>query len=414
MKRKLHRLIVFLLLCQLNAVAQKEGFNYEAAIKPVDSSGFYNIVLTPELNAHLKTDYSDLRIVNDTGKWVPHLVRNLGPGFLDDIIVYDLKTVKKESSSKRTELIVTGKDSITSNLVLYIGNTVAERFCAVSGSNDLSSWFIINDSVLINPVGDAKKTETTFDISFPPCNYKFLRLQINNQDREPFNMIKVGTRGITSAAAKFGRYPMIENPACVIYQKDSSKLTVVKVEQSAAYHFEVLSIKISGVKYFKREAYLYIPNSRNEVLNNPKHSKGTFTLSNNSTLQFHFPKSNPQTFYIFIHNDDNLPLRIEEVKTFNSYRVATAYFEKGNHYKLLLDNPSASIPNYDLDMKDISEEAITPSVTVGKIISLKKPTIISQPRDSSNKLIWFIITIAAIVLGFFTYRLITDMNKSKT
>ena len=37
MKKKLHRLLVFFLLCQLNAAAQTEGYNYEAAIKPVDS-----------------------------------------------------------------------------------------------------------------------------------------------------------------------------------------------------------------------------------------------------------------------------------------------------------------------------------------------------------------------------------------
>ena len=414
MKKKLDKLIVLFLLGSLSAAAQTAGYNYEAPITAVDSSGFYNIVLTPEMNAHLKADYSDLRIVNDSGKWVPHLVRNLNTEFTDDFVVWDLKTVKKENSSKATELIVSGKDSITSNLVLYLGNTAAERFCSLSGSNDLNSWFTINDSILINPASDSKKTETFFDINFPPCNYKFFRLQINNRDKEPYNITHVGTRGVVSAAAKFGRYPLVENPACVISQKDSSKISIIKVEQAAAYHFETVSVKISGVKYFKREAYLFIPISLNHSFNNPGQLTGNFTLSNNSTLQFRFPLNKVKTFYIIIHNDDNLPLKVEEVKTFTNYRVATVYLEKSKQYKLLLDNAATTAPQYDLNIKDISEEEIVPSATVGKIVSIQKPAAIEQLKDNPQKIIWIVITLAAVVLGFFTYRLITDMNKSKS
>jgi hypothetical protein len=413
MKKKLHKLFVFILLCQLQVSAQTEGYNYEAAIKPVDSSGFYNIVLTPELNAHLKTDYSDLRIVNDTGKWVPHLVRSLSTEFTEDFVIWDLKIIRKENSSKETELVVSAKDSISSNLVIYLSNTVAERFCSVSGSNDLSSWFTINDSILINPSSDSKKVETFFDISFPPCSYKFFKLQLNNRNKEPFNIIHVGTRGVVRVATKFDRYHIVENPACVISQKDSSKLSIIKVEQSAAYHFETVSVKVNGVKYFKREAYLYIPISINHSFSNPGQLTGNFTISNNSTLKFRFPSNKTKIFYIIIHNDDNLPLKVEEVKTFTNYRVATAYLEKGSHYKLLLDNPSAAAANYDLTIKDISAKENIPSPTIGKITSIKTTTIAATTSNFKN-LIWLTIAIAAIILSFFTFRLITDMNKSKT
>lgn len=411
MKKKLHKLLVFFVLCQLNAVAQTGGFNYEAAIQPVDSSGFYNIVLTPELNARLKIDYSDVRIVNDSGKWVPHLVRNLRSGYVHGSTIFDLKIIRKENNNTLTELVVPGRGSINSNLTLFIANTAAVRFCSVSGSNDLNSWFTINDSILVNPVSDPAKSETIFDINFPPCNYQFFRVLIDNRDKAPFNITHVGTRGLVSPAAKSGQYSMVENPPCAVSQKDSAKITVIKIQQSAAYHFEVFSVKISGVKYFKRDAYLYIPGSAD--LNSSAQSKIRFTFSNNSNLQFSLRPCNPQTFYIYIHNDDNLPLKIDEVKTFSSYSVATAYLDKGTHYKLLMDNLSVTAPDYDLYPNDIPGDVNIPTASISELISLQQPAVTEQ-KSNPKALIWIAIGIAVIVLGFFTYRLITDMNKSKT
>jgi hypothetical protein len=412
MKKKLYKLFLLLLFCQLQVVAQTEGFNYEAAIQLVDSSGFYNIVLTPELNAHLKTDYSDLRIVNDSGRWVPHLVRNLGGGFTDPFIIWDLKTIRKENDSKKSVLIVSAKDSVNSNIVLFITNTVAERFCTVSGSNDMTSWFAINDSILIDPERNTNKTEILFDINFPPCSYRFLKIEIINNDKNPINITHAGTRGVISPAARFGGYSIIENPACTIQQKDSGKISVLKVEQPLACPFEVISLQISGVKYFKRGAYLYVPGSDDHVVNDPKAAESNMALSNNSSLQFRFRKNKAKVFYIYVYNEDNLPLKIEDIKTFISYRVATVYLEKTNHYKLLVDNATAMLPDYDISEKDFQGEKVIPSANIMKIVSLQKPTLI-EPKSNSSTLIWLAISLAAIVLAFFTYRLVTDMNKSK-
>ena len=87
--------------------------------------------------------------------------------------------------------------------------------------------------------------------------------------------------------------------------------------------------------------------------------------------------------------------------------------EKGKQYKLLLNNIAATLPDYDLAVYDIPYEKNMLSATVGKIISIQKPTPATSPKDNSKKLIWIVIGLAAIILGFFTYRLVTDMKKSK-
>ena len=413
MKKKLHKLIALFLLAQLHVAAQTAGFNYEAPITPVDSSGFYNIVLTPQLNAHLKTDYSDLRIVNDSGKWVPHLLRMPNTEIVNDPVMFERKILEKENTPLYTKIILEGKAEGISNIILTVKNTAAKRYCTLSGSDDRSSWFVINDSIEVSAYKVNENNNSSITLLFPPVNYKYFKVVINNNGKEPLNIISAGTEGINNLPGKWFRYPPVENPTATIFQKDSSKFSYIKIEQSASYHFEKIALKISGTKYFNRFAELYIPSSGTHSFYNPGRLIQTLALSNNSTLQFNVPISNTKTFYIIIQNDDNLPLKVEEVKTFVNYRIATAYLEKSKQYKLLLDNPIATAPNYDLSLKEITIKENIPLITVAEIISIQKPTPATPPKDNSKKLIWIVIGLAAIILGFFTYRLVTDMKKSK-
>ncbi|MDB5280573.1 MAG: hypothetical protein JWR61_5528, partial [Ferruginibacter sp.] len=73
MKPKWISVFFFNLLC-LCCSAQTAGYKYFSLLDTVKQSSFYNIVFTPEISARVKTDYSDIRIVNKEGKWVPHLL----------------------------------------------------------------------------------------------------------------------------------------------------------------------------------------------------------------------------------------------------------------------------------------------------------------------------------------------------
>lgn len=67
--------ILLLLLISTCTHAQTQGYKYSATLDTVSTAGFYNIALSPMLTAHLKTDLSDIRVINEEGKWVPHVVR---------------------------------------------------------------------------------------------------------------------------------------------------------------------------------------------------------------------------------------------------------------------------------------------------------------------------------------------------
>lgn len=415
MKKKLCSLLLFCIITASSSVAQIAGWHYEAALDSTKEAGFYNIVLTPAICAYLKTDYSDLRIVNDSGKWVPHLLRLPNSELTAEDILWELPIIKKENTTAFTELIVKGRSSNISTLVLELKNTDAERFSTLTGSDDSKKWFIINDSILIKPNKPVDEVQVGFNIHFPPNDYKFYRLVLHNNGKAPFNIIGVGTvEPATGSDTNLVHRP-IENPATTIQQKDSVKLSYIKVTQQANYHFNELHLKVSGVKYFSRTVGLYIPASTVHSFNNPGQLVKYFIVSNNSNLQFRMPIIiNAPVFYLIIQNEDNLPIKIDEVKTYKSYQVATVYFEKGNHCKLLMDNATATEPNYDLKNLAISNKLLQslPAINISGIKAIPQPAAAASPAN--NKwLIWLTIAAAAFVLGFFTYRLVSEMNKSK-
>jgi hypothetical protein len=395
-------------------MGQTAGYQYQADIDRVDSSGFYNIVLTPEINAHLKNDYSDLRIVNDSGKWIPHISWSPNEQYNLEAVESILKIIKKENTKSYTDIIVESSDSNSNRLHIKLKNTLAERYCTLTGSDDLLSWYIINDSIAVKPEKNSFDNNCDFTIEFPPVTYKYFRIYIHNEGRDPFNIINIFGKGITPGFPHNGkwisRYPDIENPLCSFKQSDSSGFTYIDISQQSTFHFSKIALKVSGAKYYFRNAELYIPENPSSHYGK---LVGSFAISNNSTLEFTFKDCNAAHFFIKIINNDNPPLKIESIKTFTRYIVSSAWLEKINRYKIIMQNEKSVQPNFDLQLSDVLLVYPVPPIGIGPITSLQPITNEASPTKNNKWQIWLLIFVAIFVLGFFTFKLITDMNKSK-
>ncbi len=408
MKKRWSSIILFCWIT-VSSAAQTAGYKYFSLLDSVKTSGFYTVELTPEITAHLKTDYSDLRIVNDSGKWVPHVMySNNSKAF--DVAFMGLKFIKTENGKLKTTLLIENSFDVISNIGLTVRNTTAERFCTLSGSDDKINWFVINDSILINPSFDNINTSNTFMLNFPSSNYKYFKLIIYNNNKDPFDIKDVITK-TPPVLELYSLHESMQNPISKIQQKDSGKISYIKIIQGQTYHFDHISFKLSGVKYFSRKADLYIPENNTHSFSSPGRLLQSFTLSNNSTLQFKVPLSNVPIFYLLINNEDNLPLRVTEVKTSNSYHSITGYMEKGNNYKLILDNLSATTPNYDL--VKLAKEMPAKILKSEKIIAIENKLPELSPAKNNKWILWTAITAALLILLLFTKKMITEVNKSK-
>lgn len=390
--------------------AQTEGYKFYAPLDSVKKSGFYNIGVTPELNARLKTDYSDLRIINGNNKWVPHILHVPHNEYTGTAISMDLKFSIPENASANTEVLIEKAQSTMSSFGLLISNTAAERFCTLSGSNDKSNWFVINDSILLQPTPEADATENIININFPPSSYSFYKIVIHNKNKDPFNIKSVvQNTGITSPLRK-----IIDNPLTSLQQRDSGKITYIKISQQHPYQFDNISLQLSGVKYYKRSVQLYIPYADKHSFSSPGQLLESFTISNNSTLEFKIPLSKALVFYLLISNEDNLPLTVKEVKTSYSNHYITAYLDSGNNYSIIMSNEDAVMPNYDLSGLNNKISDSIPYLLFGKITAFPETGLPAKPEKKNNLLLWSSIVAALLILLFFTYKMLKEVDKKKT
>jgi hypothetical protein len=412
MEKKIFRLLISGLCMSLSAMGQTEGYEYQAGISKIQNTGFHNIVLTPAINAYLKTDYSDLRIINSKGKWVPHLLSEAGVTGTVPVGLAEQRILKKNNSDQFTEIVIKTDKSTISGLVIETTNAEVERFCTLTGSDDSTNWYIINDSIPVKPRPYGGGGKSSLNIAFPPNDYRFYKLLIANEGFAPFNIVKVLSSGISrDAGSVSGSY--IENPSPAVIQQDSGRFTFVKIIQPAGHHIEKIALKISGVKYFYRKAELFVPGPRSNISNQPGRFLKSFIISNNSDLQFLIPLINADSFFLVIYNEDNPAIKIEEVRTFSNRHTVSAYLEKGENYHLLMCNNGAVHPDYDLPELNLDLSKSLPEATIGPIILIVGGRETSSSSRNNQRMIWLAILVAAIMLGFFTYKLVTEMNKKE-
>ena len=412
MKKKWINLLLFCLIT-LHSTAQTDGYTFYSQLDTIKKSGFYNIELGPALNAFIKTDYSDVRIVNESGKWIPHVLCNPAQEITNHPVQFDLKFTKTEIPAISTALIIENKLGTISNIGLGITNTEAERFCSLSGSNDQQNWFVINDSILINPSPSEEKTENIFTINFPPSDYRFFKVHINNKNKDPF-LIKAVVCSSSADSPVNDKTKKIENPAVTVLQKDSGRISYIKITQRLPYQFDNITLEPGSVKYFNRRADLFVPDRADHSFSNPGDFLQSISISNNSTLQFNTPLSKGSNFYLLINNEDNLPLKVNAVKTFCNGRYLTAYLEAGVSYRLILGNESSVQPNYDLSNLNSKESDSIPFLLAAAPQPIPKNSIAESDSKENKWILWASIAAALLILVFFTGKMLKEIDKRKT
>jgi hypothetical protein len=316
-----------------------------------------------------------------------------------------------ENNKLNTVILISENKLTLNNISLLLKNTDAERYCKISGSDDSKKWFVINDSILINPSVDESNTETDFKIDFPKSKYNFYKLEIVNSNKDPFSIKNIVTNSFPSDVSNI-KVNFIQNPATTLLQKDTAKFSYIKVTQQQPFHFDKFNLKISGTKFYSRRIELYVPYTEQNSFSNMGALIESFNISNKTSLQFNFPKQASNTFYLLIYNEDNLPLKITEVLTSANECVLTTYLEKGQPYKLLLDNETATQPIYDLDNTPPSAKDIIATLGVKQILPFNENKIVT-PKDSNyNKwIIWIALGAGLLILLLLTKKMLKEVDK---
>jgi hypothetical protein len=373
-------------------------FRNTAKIDSVKKPGFYTIDITPVLSSLVKTDFSDLRIVDEAGNQVPYLLGNSLPT-MDTTRLRSLKIIQNilNDSGQSVLIIENGKDEKTDGLYLHIRNAAVSRTIAFSGSNDGKSWFSIIENVSLEKQFVQNQDNITEYISFPLSSYRYFRLIVYNGKNDPLDIVSVQKSAGKGLAKKD---TVLINPSRSFIRKDSNKLTSLVIKNLKDYHIDVVELKVTGPKFYKRQLDLFT----GEEL------KGSYTVSSDTLIILSLPVFNDSIFTIKIYNEDNPPLTISDILTGQRAEKLITYLESGKSYHLEMNNKNSSAPHYDLGNFKDSIPATVQAIGFSDIIA--SPLVKKTEVDGSKQpWLWPALIFALIVLGLLTYGLTKDMAK---
>lgn len=417
---QINKKIAAVIICSCAVLfAAAQQYQYKAALDSVKQTGFYQLNISPLISSHTKPDFSDIRITDDKGVWIPHIVKNQLPS-LQQSLFKDFPILSNSIiDSGKSELIFesrgssieVNKESLKSinEIVLFIKNASVSRYATLSGSKDKKQWFIIAENILLAKAYTTTENYFTNAVKFDYSDYHFFKLVINNEKADPLNIIKAGSY----TDLVYRTMPTsVSNPDPVIQQKDSSDgKSYILVKNKAAYHIDGITIGISGAKFFERAAGIYLLQN-DSSLNRISYAAANIKISSSGSNTFDIKKIKAKSFYIVIENKDNPPLTISIVHTEQHINNIITYLEKGKQYSLLTDNDMANEPDYDLAIFKDSIPKNVDTIGIGSFVKIeqKKP---DNVKDTNHKWwLWPSIIAAILMLAFLSWKLLGDMKKN--
>lgn len=372
----------FVLLSVLTVVAQAR---YHSRLAEVPAGGFYQIDLPLSVRGAAQTNLSDLRILSPTGEQVPYLVRtHRHLSGRQEFIPCPIHRIQPEHPGTRI-FIETGTDTLSS-LVLNIKNADTWKKANLQGSRDSIHWYAVKEQILLADNFNRQGTSVLQIIDFPPSDYPYYLLTIEDSLSAPLNILEVGKIHTTPHAP----YLQTRLPAtCTIRQ--IADTTFVSLKYDASYPVSALQLEVSAPEFFRREAFL---------LNRSGYVAEQFTLSSDQPASLYMPcQLRTDSLTLMILNGDNPPLQIGQLDSYIRELTLIAYFPTSGKYEMTYGDPTASAPRYDLAL---FEDRIPRELPRLKVLSVEiredLPDAPTQPWKVFLQRYGLWILIAAIII----------------
>ncbi|SMD32430.1 Protein of unknown function [Reichenbachiella faecimaris] len=407
MKKRISWLICLLIGLQ----AKGQDFKFEASLPTVADSGFHQVVLSPELLGQTQKNLSDLRVYDHAGEEQPYLVWKESEISTQSLFREYEITEKEYQEDAISYLIFSNKDKkAIDNVSFLVKNTDVKKRARLSGSNDLENWYVIKDNYLLHAMRSEEETSEMKILNFPLSDYAYFKLEINDNYRLPINILKVGyydmqqAKGLTTSF----QCPRIE-------QKDSAKVSYVKMTFSEPMYMEQLQFTVSGAEYFFRPAWVKV--KRTGVNKQNKRyiyfeSLGSFDLNSNSKNELSFEGTVGKEFLLEIDNRDNQSLIVESIQAAYLNRYVVVDLLPSAKYTLNFGDEQLRKPDYDLkqfadqipsDLTRINHQAVV-------AIQPEEDQVAESGFWNNKYLVWLVIAVVGFGLTYISLKMVKEIG----
>ncbi|WP_028982373.1 hypothetical protein [Sporocytophaga myxococcoides] len=387
-----------------------QAFKKKALLSKVNESRFYKIPITPDIVTHLNDDLSDIRIYDNTQKEIPYILSREVPLQVHQIFKeYNIKEFRSQSKCCSRLILQNAAKNKIDNISLIIKNSDVRKNAKLSGSSDNKHWYIIKNDYYLESYPSLNNTSEVKLLNFPLLDYEYYMLEIGDSGSAPLNILKAGYYDTYIEKGKF-----TELPKAHVHRKDSSdKKSYISISFPSAQ-------LIDKVKIAALEPHYYF---RNAAICTTYYEKGkkhyntitTTTLRSNSDNTIELDHLKVKDFQLIIDNQDNQPLKIKSIESYQLVYYMTAMLERGKSYTIQFGDKNLSYPQYDLGyFKDSIPENLS-IIKAGAILDI--PQQIEKPEKTFfSSMLWVWISIFLIMsgLGYMSYKMIKEMKTKQT
>ncbi len=379
---------------------------WKADIQPIEKKGYYNIEIDQRIIAKSAiSDLSDLRIYNSKNKEIPYFLRAVSP--IHEVNRFESYSLTQNIEKDSLNIIVVDntKQENISNFYIFIRRAEVNKYASVRGSNDLLQWYIVKQKTHIYSLGNKQdNNEDTLLLDFPQGNYKYYEVTIQNDQKSPLKILRVGNYERSDV---YGQFSEINFGRFVVKDSINKKTYISFPDLQDTYRINRLEIFVQSDAHYLRHVLL------SDTINKRKFKFDLSSKTDNTFILDCFPLGK-QTF-IAIENNNNLLLNIASIKVYGLNRYLCAYLEKDEKYYLQVGLRYNSSPNYDIDH---FRNDIPVDLPIVKTDNLSQINIaIAAPADRQPSLIekplflWAVIILIGILLTFVCYKAIKEMKK---
>lgn len=402
---------LFLLIWQ---AGMAQEFLYQAQLDTVPADGFYKINISPRISGYAKPDLADVRLYTPSLEEVPYILQREEPVQYTKLFrEYEMVSKISKPASGTTLILRNPARSKINNISLIIQNTNASKKAQLSGSNNATDWYSIDDHFMIQPVKNQLATSEVKALSFPLNDYEYYKLYINDSLSAPLNILKAG---YYDTYTESGKYTEIEGLQMVQRDSTAIKQTFVHVQLKQPVYVDKLLLDIASPSYYKRQLEIKTVRITTDKRKREKveHTRVASAILNSSSDNTIFPDQfYAKDFYLLIYNEDNAPLQIKGVRAYqlNTYLIAS--LKKGETYQLKFGQPDLNAPQYDLAYFKDKFPPDIPILQPAAILANTSKQQTTGPNTAwfANKmLIWAALGLVILLLAYMSFQMVKDMK----
>lgn len=402
--------LILAFFCVNLAIAQHTT---TAELETVKEDGLYEINLPNQIRSFSTRSLSDFRIIDKNGKEVPYFIKEKADRFkTSEYVAFTIesKTAIKDSVST---IVFKNPFKIIQEFVLTTANYSGSKNYKVLGSNNLNEWFGVLNSGYLSNINGLNSTTVDKTITFPSCDYNYLKIEFNDKNSLPINVLKIGgfANAITNRALQ-----KVTIASKTTKELVDEKRTQVHVLFKNKAIINQIQFKVAAPEYYNRNAIIYKKGIRiikqkeqpyNSIL-------ARITLNSDEETTYNIPEIFEDNIYIEIENKDSNSLSFSDISFYQKPLYAVASLKANEKYTIKTGDKTLNLPEYDLSYFRNNISNNLPTINIKNIE--KKAEAKAEVKEKSfwqqPWFMWLCIALTGLVILYFTSGLVKDLKKN--